>query len=104
MTRGRLQPPDVGGEPTFSNDPALEALCGKVDVLESMLTELSGRRFVVLEEKLDGLRDLLSRRRKDSFTVEEIAELTGRSAYTIRRWIALGKLKASRIAEGGPRG
>jgi hypothetical protein len=104
MTGRAIPPPSTGSGPTTSYDPALERLSGKVETLENILTELSTHRLVSMEEKLDGLRDLLARRRKDHFTVEEVAELTGRSAYTIRRWISLSKLKANRIAEGGPRG
>jgi excisionase family DNA binding protein len=71
--------------------------------METRIADLCGQLPAVLE-KLDVLRDLLAGRRKDNFVVEEVAELTGRSGYTIRRWIAEGKLKAVRIAEGGPRG
>lgn len=69
------------------------------------------QRLVALEgklgelfAKLDAIRDLIAQRRKDHFCVEEIAELTGRSAYTIRRWVAEGKLTAIRLRDGGPRG
>ena len=47
---------------------------------------------------------MLSTHRKTTYTVDEIAQLTGRSCYTIRRWITEGRLNAIRIAEGGPRG
>ncbi|MEI7687898.1 MAG: helix-turn-helix domain-containing protein, partial [Planctomycetota bacterium] len=40
----------------------------------------------------------------EHFVVEEVAELTGRSAYTIRRWISEKKLQAIRLRDGGPRG
>jgi excisionase family DNA binding protein len=69
----------------------------------SQIADLCGRLPAVLE-KLDRLDELLTGRRKENFVVEEVAELTGRSEYTIRRWITEGKLKAVRIAEGGPRG
>lgn len=59
---------------------------------------------VAMERKIDGLCALLSRQRKDHLTVEEVAELTGRSEYTIRRWVSEGRLTAIRLAEGGPRG
>jgi excisionase family DNA binding protein len=36
--------------------------------------------------------------------VEEVARLVGRSAYTVRRWIAEHRINASRIADTGPRG
>jgi excisionase family DNA binding protein len=57
-----------------------------------------------ISNKVDDLRGQLSQQRKDFHTVEEFASLTGRSGYTVRRWITEGKLSAIRIAEGGPRG
>jgi excisionase family DNA binding protein len=71
--------------------------------METQIADLCGHLPTVLE-KLDRLRELLAGRRKENFVVEEVAELTGRSEYTIRRWITEGKLKAVRINEGGPRG
>jgi excisionase family DNA binding protein len=71
--------------------------------MAALLADLTGR-LPSLDQKLDLIRELLSARRKDTFTVGELAGLTGRSSYTVRRWIAEGRLSAIRIAEGGPRG
>ena len=60
-------------------------------------------RLDVLERKLDVVLELLGGRRKDFYTVEEVAEALGRSAYTVRRWILEKKLSATRV-QGGPRG
>jgi len=57
-----------------------------------------------LRNRLEDVHVLLSRRAKPQLTVEEVAELTGRSAYTVRRWISEGKLSAIRIGATGPRG
>jgi excisionase family DNA binding protein len=38
------------------------------------------------------------------FTTEQIAQLSGRSAYTVRRWISQGRLRATRVTGTGPRG
>jgi excisionase family DNA binding protein len=82
----------------------MDQLIDKVDSIASTLGELVTKKFPALEGRLDGLRDLLGKRRKDHYVVEEIAELTGRSAYTIRRWIAEKRLRAIRLHDGGPRG
>jgi excisionase family DNA binding protein len=84
--------------------PLLEQLLGKVDSMQSMLGELFASKLPSLEAKLEFLRELLASRRKDHLVVEEVAELTGRSAYTIRRWVAERKLRAIRLRDGGPRG
>jgi excisionase family DNA binding protein len=60
--------------------------------------------FAPLKADLEYIRATLSARRKDFFTVEEVARLTGRSAYTIRRWITEQRLKAIRVSGTGPRG
>jgi excisionase family DNA binding protein len=53
---------------------------------------------------LEDVRAGLSARQKPFYTVEEIAEMVGRSAYTVRRWISEGRLKAGRVMGTGPRG
>ncbi len=83
---------------------AIDSLVSRVESVQSMLAELFAERFPSLEAKVEALREILTSRRKDHFVVEEIAQLTGRSAYTIRRWIGEGKLKAIRLRDGGPRG
>jgi excisionase family DNA binding protein len=42
--------------------------------------------------------------RKDYYTVADVAQLTGRSAYTVRRWITERRLEATRVHGTGPRG
>jgi excisionase family DNA binding protein len=61
----------------------------------------------VLGEILAQLRDIreqLSAKTKDYFTVEEVARATGRAAYTVRRWISEKRLHAIRLEDTGPRG
>jgi excisionase family DNA binding protein len=97
--RHELAHPAATGSP-----PVLERLAGKLNSVESMLGELFASKLPSLEQKLESVRELLASRRKEHLVVEEVAEMTGRSAYTVRRWISEGKLRAVRLRDGGPRG
>ena len=50
------------------------------------------------------VKDSLRENRKQKLTVEEVAELTGRSAFTVRRWIKEGLIHADRVQGTGPKG
>ena len=50
------------------------------------------------------IRARLAGAHKQFYTVEEIAELTGRSEYTVRRWIKEDRIHATRVTDTGPRG
>jgi excisionase family DNA binding protein len=50
------------------------------------------------------IRAMLAGTRKEFYTVEEIAELTGRTPYTVRRWLAEKRISATRVSGTGPRG
>jgi excisionase family DNA binding protein len=54
--------------------------------------------------KLDAIQEVLAGAAKPHYTVAEVARLVGRSAYTVRRWVAENRINASRIADTGPRG
>ncbi len=61
----------------------------------------------VLAQILDGLRDIRDRlagTRKDWYTIEEVARLTGRTSYSVRRWVKDGRITAIRVNGTGPRG
>ncbi|MEJ7637182.1 MAG: helix-turn-helix domain-containing protein [Singulisphaera sp.] len=53
---------------------------------------------------VEDIRQRLSGLKKDYYTTSEVAEAVGRSEYTIRRWIAEGRLEAVRVTGTGPRG
>ncbi|MCE9560534.1 MAG: helix-turn-helix domain-containing protein [Planctomycetes bacterium] len=91
-----LPRPDQGPAPP-------DMMLKRLTKMESQVANLCGY-FPTVLQKLDALRDMLGGTRTRNLLVEEVARLTGRSGFTIRRWIAEGKLKAVRIAEGGPRG
>jgi excisionase family DNA binding protein len=57
-----------------------------------------------LHQKLDALMQASRGNRKPLLTVEEVAGLTGRSAYTVRRWVKQKLLTARRIDGAGPKG
>lgn len=97
-----LKPPGSPGgvlTPPTSVEPS-----SSLGSVRDMLSELAASRLPRLERKLDDVLQLLAGQRKDLYTIDEIAELTGRSAYTVRRWVTEGKLTATRVAAGGPRG
>ena len=48
--------------------------------------------------------DTLQGVQKDHLSVSEVAQYTARSPYTIRRWIAAGRIAAIRVTGTGPRG
>jgi excisionase family DNA binding protein len=53
---------------------------------------------------LDVIKQRLSTSHKSHYTVDEIAHLVGRSAYTVRRWITEGRISAIRVNGTGPKG
>jgi len=61
-------------------------------ILEKIMTEIAG------------IRTHLAGARKPFYTVAEIARLTGRTPYTVRRWISEKRIKADRVAGTGPKG
>jgi len=61
-------------------------------------------QFRTIESEVGEVRQLLGSRLKENYTVEEFAELVGRSTYTVRRWATEGKIRPIRLAQGGPKG
>ena len=69
------------------------------DAVTALVSELRE-----LKETVREFRQQLSETTKPLLTVEEVAELVGRAAYTVRSWISAGKINAIRVAGTGPRG
>lgn len=57
-----------------------------------------------IRDKVDRLEDRLVLGQKSHLSVDECAETVGRSAYTVRRWITTGLIRAERVSGTGPRG
>jgi excisionase family DNA binding protein len=53
---------------------------------------------------LDNILTRLAGTHKDFYTIAEIAALTGRSQYTVRRWVTEKRVTATRVAGSGPKG
>lgn len=66
-----------------------------------------GELFVVvqgLEAKLDEIHGQITGQLKPFYSVEEVASLVDRSAYTVRRWVSEGLIKAVRVPGTGSKG
>src|SRR4051794_11890632 len=96
MSRAKLPPcaPVAAGA---VHPPDLERL---LPVLRSALADLLSPVWAELEH----IREALQTQRKPHYTVAEVAKLTGRTPYTVRRWITDSKIKAIRISGTGPKG
>src|SRR5687768_9055459 len=70
---------------------------------EKQIEQLNDLIRAVLAE-LNDLRTELRTRTKPLLTVEELAALTGRVPFTVRRWIREGRIRAERVTGTGPKG
>ena len=72
------------------------------------MAELTIEQFMSVAQKilerLDEIGERVNGARKEYLRVEEFGQLTGRSAYTVRRWVAEKRIDAIRIDGTGPRG
>ena len=82
--------------PAKSDKAAAAASDGAITQILALLIDLT----VLIRD----LRDQLEGKRKSHYSVEEVAHLTSRSPYTIRRWLSEGRIIATRIEGTGPRG
>lgn len=84
--------------PQFQS-PAREAPAPVAPTLQG-IADTIGR----LEAKVTRILSALNATCKSHYSVEEIAHLTGRSPYTVRRWISDGRIQAQRVTGTGPKG
>lgn len=69
------------------------------DLTGSLLQEIRHMRTTMSQ-----ILNRLEGKTKPLYSVEEVAELTARSPYTIRRWVKEGRISATRVTGTGPRG
>ncbi len=67
-------------------------------------TEQILHMLTTIDSKVEEIRSEINQHRKPNLSVHEVGQLTGRSDYTIRRWVSEGKLAAIRVQGAGPRG
>jgi excisionase family DNA binding protein len=84
---------------SIPNSSSAKTSLGQADTPET-LTPLLTR---ILDD-LRVIRSMLAGTRKDFYTVEEVAQLTGRTSYTVRRWVTANRIAATRVEGTGPRG
>jgi len=95
----------LSGPPVNGGDPrSISAVLSRVQQLETSLVAHIDHRLATIDRTLGAIHELFASARKEQLRVEEFAKLVGKSPYTIRRWIGEGKIKAVRLADGGPKG
>jgi excisionase family DNA binding protein len=57
-----------------------------------------------IRDELREIREMLAGARKEFYTIDEVAEMTGRTPYTVRRWVSAGRISATRVQGSGPHG
>ena len=82
----------VPGSDPHCTDDGTETLTAVVATLQQLRDAVAK-----MQEQIAGVA-------KSHYTVEEIARMTGRSPYTIRRWITEKRILAERVSGTGPRG
>ena len=85
----RQPKPSIPSPPSVSNADRIEEMYGLL---------------IYVKDAIEYVRAQLAAKRKDHYTVPEFGDLVRRSPYTVRRWIAEGRVKAVRVQGTGPKG
>ena len=64
----------------------------EIEQLQRSLSELN-------ETLRDLLSELRSQRTKQAYSVKEVAQLLGRSEWTVRRWVRQGTIEGAHVAD-----
>jgi len=83
-------------------DPISAPAAGPLDFDRDVVPWL--RQIPDILSAVEEIRGRLGATVKDYYTVEDVAELTGRAPYTVRTWIKEGRAAAVRVSGTGPRG
>ena len=89
-----MQMNQVKVEKSFHRQPANEP--ASVERVVAMLADL--------QSAVQEIQAHLAGATKSHYTVEEVAEKTGRAPYTVRSWIKARRIRADRVTGTGPRG
>jgi excisionase family DNA binding protein len=65
--------------------------------------DLAAAVTVILSD-LREIKAVISGRIKAHYTIEEVAQMVGRSAFTVRRWVSEKRITATRVSGTGPKG
>jgi len=104
--RQHTGPPQPGHRPADPRPTSLDEVLRELRAIKDEVADVAQvvRCLPTVESGLKALKDQLGRRTKTHLTVEEVAEITGRAPYTVRRWIKEKRIRAQRIKDGGPKG
>jgi hypothetical protein len=85
-------------------DHRIDPPLGSIENLTPGTVQEFCSRLQSVDDKLNEILDRLAGKVKSHYPIGEVAQLTARSPYTVRRWVAEGLVSATRVAGAGPRG
>ena len=86
-----------------ATDHGVDSALDSIEKLPPGMLQEFFNRLQTVDEKLNEILDRLAGACKSHYAVDEVAKMTARSPFTVRRWISEGLICATRLA-GGPRG
>lgn len=57
-----------------------------------------------LRDDVEQIKTKLEGTQKSHYSVDEVARMTSRAAYTVRSWVKAGRIRAERVSGTGPKG